>query len=163
VDVVGRTALGRPRPASAPGRGNPRAGHSAWRRGLRLRTDRELRDRPSRCSPSGRAVRASCPRPATVNQAREPDSDAPASCLAAARPDPLRFAILLRSRTGHYFPVVALAAVLLAHSPAVSRFDEILYLVEQASDLTLPAFGRCPVHGTSGAGVDPGEKGQDLS
>jgi hypothetical protein len=32
---------------------------------------------------------------------------------------------------------VALATVLLAHSPAFDRFDEILYLVEKASDLTL--------------------------
>jgi hypothetical protein len=32
---------------------------------------------------------------------------------------------------------VALATVLLAPSPAFDRFDEILYLVEKASDLTL--------------------------
>jgi hypothetical protein len=59
-------------------------------------------------------------------------------CLAAAPPDPLACAFLRRSRTCHHFPVVALAAVLLALSPAFSRFDEILYLVEKASDLTLP-------------------------
>jgi hypothetical protein len=31
------------------------------------------------------------------------------------------------------------------HSPAFVRFDEILYLVEKTSDLTLPAFGRCHI------------------
>jgi hypothetical protein len=37
---------------------------------------------------------------------------------------------------------VALAAVLLAHSPAFRRSDEILYLVEKAADFTLTASGR---------------------
>jgi hypothetical protein len=29
--------------------------------------------------------------------------------------------------------------------PAFDRFDEILYLVEKTSDLTLPDFGRCHI------------------
>ena len=33
------------------------------------------------------------------------------------------------------------------HSPAFSRSDEILYLVEKASDFTLPDFVRCPFLG----------------
>jgi hypothetical protein len=61
-------------------------------------------------------------------------------CLAAALPDPPRFAILFRLRTCHYFPVVALATVLLAHSPAFGRSDEILYLVEKASRNAPPSL-----------------------
>jgi hypothetical protein len=46
--------------------------------------------------------------------------------FAAAHPSPTRLAILLRSRTCHYFSVGALATVLLAHVSAFGRFDEIL-------------------------------------
>jgi hypothetical protein len=57
-----------------------------------------------------------------------------------ADPASLRTAVVIAAEN---FRVVALAAVLLAHSPAFRRFDEILYLVEKASDLTLPDFVRC--------------------
>jgi hypothetical protein len=66
------------------------------------------------------------------------------SCFAAALSDPFRYAILLRSRTSPNIRVGAFATMLLTHSPAFARFDEILYLVENASDLTLPDFVRCP-------------------
>jgi hypothetical protein len=86
-------------------------------------------------------------RPSRVFQTPDSECHSGASlcspCCAAALPDPFRFAILLRSRTCHYFPVMALATVLLAHSPAFGRSDEILYLVEKASDLTLPDSVRC--------------------
>jgi hypothetical protein len=59
-------------------------------------------------------------------------------CLAAAPPDPPRFALLLRSC--HYFPVGALATVLLAHSPTFGRSDEILYLAEKASRYASPSL-----------------------
>lgn len=39
-------------------------------------------------------------------------------CFAAVLPSPTRFAFLLRSRTSHYIPVVALATMLLAHVSA---------------------------------------------
>jgi hypothetical protein len=71
--------------------------------------------KPPRHSPSAGLFRL-LPSPGTASQAREPDRNASASCLAAAQP-----AIPLR---------------------AFDRFDEILYLVDKASDLTLPDLER---------------------
>jgi hypothetical protein len=58
-----------------------------------------------------------------ASQVREPDHDASASCLVAARPAPLHFAVLRRSRTSQHFHVLALATMLLAH---VSAFAGVL-------------------------------------
>jgi hypothetical protein len=44
-------------------------------------------------------------------------------CSAAVRPSPLHCAVLFRSRSSHYFLVVALATMLLAH---VSAFAGML-------------------------------------
>jgi hypothetical protein len=62
----------------------------------------------------------------------------------ADRPSPTRCAFLLRSRTCHYFPVVALATVLLAHVSAFGRFDEIVYLVEKTSANITPSMASQP-------------------
>jgi hypothetical protein len=56
----------------------------------------------------------------------------------SARFAPLRYAFLLRSRTSDYIRVVALATMLLVHVQSFGRFDEIFYLVERTSALTLP-------------------------
>ena len=45
-------------------------------------------------------------------------ADAPHSCFAADRPEPLRFAVRASLRTSPHIHVRALAAVLLAHVPA---------------------------------------------
>jgi hypothetical protein len=45
---------------------------------------------------------------------------------------PARCAFLLRSRSRHYFPVVALATVLLAHVPSFGRFGAIFSRVKEA-------------------------------
>ena len=94
--------------------------------------------------------------PGTANQRRDSDRDAPASCLAAARPGPFRYALLLRSRTCHYFPVVAFDATvrrvrdtsaLTLTGPLfftdwlVAKFAQCLPLADLiAEDATLTAF-----------------------
>jgi hypothetical protein len=72
-----------------------------------------------------------------------PEARGDASHPATLRSSPhrsLRFPAPLSDRPP--LPVAALATVLLALVRAFGRFDEILYLVENAPDLTLPDLGR---------------------
>jgi hypothetical protein len=82
------------------------------------------------------------PLPASASQ--KCHSDRYARLLPSLRPGrylALRNPAALTDQPIH--PVSALATVLLAHVPAFDLFDEILYLVENASDLTLPDSVRC--------------------
>jgi hypothetical protein len=79
---------------------------------------------------------ASYTRPASASQAREPDRHA--SCFAAALPGPARLCIPAPLTDQPILSCIGVQHMRLTHDRSFDRFDEILYLVEKTSNVTLP-------------------------